>query len=75
MTPIDPGQLKESGFFLLKLGTIVLLSLYFIYSFIIVRQVNLMVNTIDLALKKSLKFVAYIHLIFALLLLLYAIIM
>lgn len=73
--PIDPGQLRESGFFLLKIGSIVLLTLYFVFAFIIVKQVNLMTRTLDVALKKQLKIFAYIHLAYSLLVLMYAIIM
>ena len=73
--PIDPGQLRESGFFLLKIGSIVLLTLYFVFAFIIVKQVNLMTRTLDVALKKQLKVFAYIHLAYSLLVLMYAIIM
>lgn len=72
---IDPGQLRESGFFLLKIGSIVLLTLYFVFAFIIVKQVNLMTRTLDVALKKQLKIFAYIHLAYSLLVLMYAIIM
>ena len=73
--PIDPGQLRESGFFLLKIGSIVLLTLYFVFAFIIVKQVYLMTRTLDVALKKQLKVFAYIHLAYSLLVLMYAIIM
>jgi len=73
--PIDPGQLRESGFFLLKIGSIVLLTLYFVFAYIIVKQVNLMTRTLDVALKKHLKIFAYIHFAYSLLVLMYAIIM
>jgi len=73
--PFDPGQLKESGFLILKIASIVLLLLYFIYAFIIVRQVNLMTQTLDVDFKKPLKFFAVLHLLYALFLLLYATIM
>ena len=75
MIPIDPGQLKESGYLILKIGSVVLLLLYFIYAFVIVKQVSLMTQTLDVAFKKPLKFFAAFHLFYALLLLLYAIIM
>lgn len=73
--PFDPGQVKESGLMILKIASIVLLLLYFVYAFVIVRQVNLMTQTLDVAFKKPLKFFAIFHLCYALLLLLYAIIM
>ncbi|KKR11249.1 MAG: hypothetical protein UT39_C0009G0009 [Candidatus Woesebacteria bacterium GW2011_GWA1_39_21] len=75
MNFLDPGQLRDSGFFILKIASVVLLALYFVYAFIIVRQVNLMTQTIDVAFKKPLKVFAALHLIYALLVLLYAIIM
>ena len=71
----DPGQLRESGFFILKIASVVILVLYFVYAFIIVKQVNLMTQTLDVAFKKPLKFFARMHLIYALILLLYAIMM
>ncbi len=67
--------LESSSLLLIKIGAIVLLSLYFIYSFIIVKQVNLMTQTLDVALKKQLKFFAVFHMLWAVVSLLYAIIM
>ena len=72
---LDPGQLRESGFLILKIASIVILLLYFVYSFIIVKQVGLMTQTINVAFKKPLKVFSLIHLFYALMLLLYAIIM
>jgi len=69
------GDLKESGFFIFKIASVVLLILYFIYAFVIVKQVILMTQTIDVAFKKPIKFIAYIHLFYASALLIYAIIM
>ncbi len=72
MIPINTIQIQSSVFFVIKIAAIILLLLYSFYAFIIVRQVNLMTLTISLSLKKSLKYAAIFHLIFALVLLVYA---
>lgn len=75
MNVINIGQLGSSGLFILKLASVVLLGMYFIFAFIIVKQVNLMTHTLDVSFKRPLKYFAMIHLIYAAIVLLYAIVM
>jgi hypothetical protein len=64
------GDILTNGFnmwLLIKVLSVVLLGLYLIFAFVVVRQVKLMTATLHLGLEAGLKTLSYIHLIFAVL--------
>lgn len=66
--------LGTSTWFLAKIGIIILLGMYSIFALIVVRQVKLMTDTLQLGFENTIRSLAYAHLIFAVLVLLSAII-
>lgn len=60
--------------FIVKILTIVLLGMYILFSLVVIRQVKLMTDTLQLGLEGTMKFLAYAHLVFAVLVLLTAVI-
>ncbi len=54
-----------SVWMLIKIAALVLMSLYIVFAFIIVRQVRIMTSTLQLGFEGPIKFISYIHLIFA----------
>jgi hypothetical protein len=56
-----------SVWFLIKLALLVLLSLYLVFSLIIVRQIKLMTSTLVLGFEAPIILLGYIHLAFAIL--------
>ena len=60
--------------FLLKALSIVLLGMYLIFSLVVVRQVKMMTSTLQLGFEGLVKTLAYIHLAFAVLVFLSALI-
>ncbi len=63
-----------SVWFVLKIVTILLLSMYLIFALVVVRQVKMMTSTLQLGFEGTVKSLSYIHLIFAILVLMAAII-
>lgn len=66
--------LGASPWFLAKIGIIVLLSMYLIFALIVVRQVRLMTDTLTLGQEGFIRLMAYVHMAFAILVLLTAVI-
>ena len=60
--------------FLLKALSLVLLGMYIIFSLVVVRQVKLMTDTLQIGFETLAKTLAYIHLAFAVLVFLSALI-
>ena len=63
-----------SVWFLAKIAAIILLVMYLIFALVVVRQVRLMTDTLQLGFESFVKGLSYLHLIFAVLVLLAAII-
>jgi hypothetical protein len=63
-----------SIWFVLKIVAITLLSMYLIFALVVVRQVKMMTDTLQLGYEGLAKMFSYSHLIFAVLVLLFAII-
>jgi hypothetical protein len=63
-----------SIWFILKIVAIVLLSMYLIFALVVVRQVKMMTSTLQIGFEGLAKMFSYVHLIFAVLVLLFAII-
>lgn len=59
---------------IIKIFTIILLSLYVIFAFVIIRQVQLMTDTLEVGFEPQLKFLAFMHFIFAIAVLFFSII-
>lgn len=49
----------------IKIFIIILLAIYIVFAFVIVRQVQLMTDTLVIGFEKQLKFLAYLHFLFA----------
>ncbi len=50
---------------LIKVFVIVLLGIYIIFAYVIVRQVQLMTDTLVIGFEKQLKFLAFVHFLFS----------
>ena len=48
-----------------KIGALILLGLYIVFSLVIVRQVKLMTDTLQLGFEAPVKILSFMHLIFA----------
>jgi hypothetical protein len=59
----------------IKIAAVVGLSIYSIFAFIIIKQVNLMTQTLEVDLEKAIKGVAVAHFIFSICVLVYALLM
>ena len=57
---------------LTKIGLLFFLLLYVVFSFIILKQVNLMIKTLEVGLESVIKSIATLHLIIAIAVFIYA---
>lgn len=57
-----------------KVLVIILLAIYIVFSYVIVRQVQLMTDTLVIGFEKQLKFLAFLHFLFAIGVLIFSII-
>ena len=73
MEPIIP-VLDVSIWFIVKIFVLFALLVYIIFSVVVVRQVNLMTETLKVGLETPLKIIALTHLILAILVFLFALI-
>ena len=60
------NELSPSVWFLVKIIIIFGLSIYAIFSFVVVKQVNLMTETLQLGLESTIKVFAFLHFLVAL---------
>jgi hypothetical protein len=60
--------------FLVKALALVLTAMYLVFAFVIIRQVRLMTNTLHLGFENSVKALSFLHLAFAVLVFLTAIV-
>ena len=58
----------------LKILIIILLAIYIVFSYVIIRQVQLMTDTLVIGFEKQLKFLAFVHFLFAIGVLIFSII-
>lgn len=49
----------------IKIASLILMSIYIVFAFIIVRQVKIMTDTLQLGFEAPIRVLSYIHLIFA----------
>ncbi len=56
-----------------KVLVIILLGIYIIFSYVIIRQVQLMTDTLVIGFEKQLKFLAFLHFLFAIAVLIFSI--
>lgn len=59
---------------IIKIFVIILLAIYIVFAFVIVRQVQLMTDTLEVGFETQLKFLAFLHFLFAVAVLVFAII-
>lgn len=57
---------------IVKIGILILLALYIIFAFVIVRQVKLMTDTLEVGFESQLKFLSFMHFLFAIGVLIFA---
>lgn len=55
--------INTSIFFILKLAVLFALLIYIIFSLIVLRQVNLMIETLEVRLNNTIRVIAFIHVI------------
>lgn len=60
--------------FIIKIAVLILLSIYLVFALIVVRQVKLMTSTLVLGFEAPIIFLSFIHLVFAVLVFLAALI-
>lgn len=58
----------------LKVFLIILMAIYLIFAFVVVRQVQLMTDTLEVGFEAQLKLLSFIHLIFAIAVLIFSIV-
>ncbi len=58
----------------IKILVIILLGIYIVFAFVIVRQVQLMTDTLEVGFEKQLKFLSFLHFLFAIAVLIFSII-
>lgn len=68
-------NILSTTYIAIKVAAIFGLLVYSVFAFVIIRQVNLMTETLEIELEGLIKAAAIIHFIFAILVLLYAILM
>lgn len=73
MEPVIP-VLGVSIWFIVKIFVLFALLVYIVFSVVVVRQVNLMTETLKVGLETPLKIIALTHLILAILVFLFALI-
>lgn len=59
---------------ILKVFIIIFMVLYIIFALVMVRQVQLMTDTLEVGFEKQLRFISFIHLLFAVSVFLFALI-
>lgn len=59
---------------LIKILVIILLGIYIVFAYVLVRQVQLMTDTLVIGFEKQIKFLAFIHFLFAIAVLIFSII-
>lgn len=52
-----------SGWFLVKIGVMVLLAMYLIFALIVVRQTKLMTDTVQMGRESFIRLLGYVHLV------------
>jgi hypothetical protein len=63
-----------SIWFIVKIFIIIALFLYLVFALVVIKQVQMMLSTIEAGLATPLKFLSYIHLLFAVVILIIAIV-
>lgn len=66
------GQSSEILFAFAKIGVLILLLGFIFFAIIVVRQVQLMTDTLDVAFDKFATFISYVFLVFAVLIFIFA---
>jgi len=57
-----------------KLGTLLLLAIYIVFAFVVLRQVSLMTQTLEVGFEKALRTIALAHLILSIAIFLFALV-
>ncbi|HLE49077.1 MAG TPA: DUF5657 family protein [Patescibacteria group bacterium] len=73
--PFEIPQLESTGFIILKIAAIVGMALYVVFAFVVLKQVNIMTQTLEVNFEKPLRIAAALHLFTAILVFIYSIIM
>lgn len=59
---------------IVKIFIIILMVMYLIFAFVVVRQVQLMTDTLEVGFESQLRFLSFIHLLFAIAVLVFSLI-
>lgn len=57
---------------IVKIGILIILAIYIIFAFVVVRQVQLMTDTLEVGFESQLKFLSFMHFLFAIGVLIFA---
>jgi hypothetical protein len=68
-------NLSGTASILIKIAAVIGLVVYNIFAFIVIKQVNLMTQTLEVDMEKTIKGVAVAHFIFSICVLVYALLM
>jgi len=63
---INPFDLSQSVWLLLKVPVLLVFLLYMVFALVVVKQVNKMTETLEVGFEKEIKFIAYFHFLLAL---------
>lgn len=74
MTGIFFSQEADTFWLIAKLATLVVILLYIVFAYVIVKQVILMNETLEVGFEKTMKAIAYAHLIFSIFVFLLAVV-
>ena len=65
-------NLNIDPWILIKIPVLILLGLYLVFAFVVVRQTRIMTDTLEIGLEVPIKILSYLHFLFALALLVFA---
>ena len=72
MEIVNQLNFNNSLWFLVKVGSIIGLVIYVIFAFVVMKQVNLMTETLEIDFERPIKTVAALHFLFAVFVLIFA---
>jgi hypothetical protein len=72
MNLVNQVSLNTSAWMIIKIAVVFGLVIYIIFAFVVLKQVNLMTDTLEVDFEKPIKAVAIFHFIFAVFVLVFA---
>ena len=69
---IPPSQIDSTLLFVFKSGIVILMFLYIIFAAIVIKQVNVMTDTLEVGFERPIKLAAILHFTASLIVLMFA---